>query len=125
MKLKVATFINCLYPLSYSSKNETDSYQWRKYYSQFYIERDLKLLSIDLSSQSLRRMIEMLARYHGQIYNSSEIGKSLGFSYTTARKYLDILVSTFLIRELKPCHEQVIQRQVKQSKSLLSRFGHG
>lgn len=94
----------------------SDSYSWRKSYTQSYIERDLKALGIDLPAQSLRRFMEMLAGYHGQIFNSSEIGKSMGFSHTTARKYVDILVSTFLIRELKPWNEQIIQRQVKQPK---------
>lgn len=109
-------FIRGCLPLSYSSKTEEASYQWRKAYVQSYLERDLKTLGIDLPSQSLRRMLEMMVGYHGQIFNASEIGKSLGFSHTTARKYLDILISTFLIRELKPWHESILQRQVKQSK---------
>lgn len=104
------------YPLSFTAKSLNDSYSWRKSYTQSYIERDLKLLGIDLSAQSLRRFMEMLAGYHGQIFNSSEIGKSMGFSHTTARKYTDILISTFLVRELKPWNEQIIQRQVKQPK---------
>ena len=109
-------FVRGCFPLSFSAKTEEASYQWRKFYTQAYLERDLKTLGIDLPSQSLRRMLEMMVGYHGQIFNSSEIGKSLGFSHTTARKYLDILISTFLIRELKPWHESIIQRQVKQSK---------
>lgn len=104
------------FPLSLLSKTEVASYDWRKSYTQAYVERDLKNLGIDLPSQGLRRLLEMLAGYHGQIFNSSEIGKSLGFSHTTARKYLDILTGTFLIRELKPWCENIIQRQVKQSK---------
>lgn len=104
------------FPLSYLAKNETESYSWRKSYSQAYLERDLRGLGIDLPPQSMRRFLEMLAGYHGQIFNSSELGKSLGFSHTTARKYLDILISTFLVRELKPWNEQILQRQVKQPK---------
>ncbi len=109
-------FIRGCFPSSFSSKSDADSYQWRKSYTQSYLERDLKNLGIDLPSQSLRRMLEMMIGYHGQIFNASEIGKSLGFSHTTARKYLDILISTFLIRELKPWNQSIIQRQVKQSK---------
>lgn len=104
------------FPLSYLAKTEADSMHWRKSYAQSYIERDLQSLGIDLPPQGLRRLLEMLAGYHGQIFNSTEIGKSLGFSHTTARKYLDILKSTFLIRELKPWHQSIIQRQVKQPK---------
>jgi predicted AAA+ superfamily ATPase len=92
------------------------SLNWRRSFTQSYIERDLKGLGIDLAAQGLRRMIEMMTGYHGQIFNASEIGKSLGFSHTTARKYLDILISTFLIRELKPWHESILKRQVKMPK---------
>ncbi len=104
------------YPLSFTARTVEQSYSWRKSYAQSYIERDLKTLGIDLPAQSLRRLMEMLAGYHGQIFNSSEIGKSMGFSHTTARKYVDILVATFLLRELKPWNEQILQRQVKQPK---------
>ncbi len=109
-------FLRGSLPLSFSAKSDQDSYDWRKSYVQSAIERDFRGLGIDLPSQSLRRMIEMMAGYHAQIFNSSELGKSLGFSHTTARKYLDILVGTFLIRELKPWNESILQRQVKQSK---------
>jgi predicted AAA+ superfamily ATPase len=109
-------FYRGTFPLSFLAKTNETSYQWRRIYTQSYVERDLKLLGIDLPPQSLRRMLEMLVGYHGQIFNASEIGKSLGFSHTTARKYLDILISTFLIRELKPWSESILQRQVKQPK---------
>lgn len=104
------------FPPSFTAKNELQSYQWRRAYAQSYIERDLRGLGIDLPPQSLRRFIEMLAGYHGQILNSSELGKSMGFSHTTAKKYVDILTSTFLTRQLKPWNESIMQRQVKQSK---------
>jgi uncharacterized protein len=109
-------FLRGTFPKSFTCRSLDDSYAWRKSYAQSYIERDLRGLGIDLPPQSIRRMLEMLSGYHGQIFNSSEIGKSLGFSHTTARKYLDVLVGTFLIRELKPWHESILQRQVKQSK---------
>lgn len=112
----VPLFFRGGYPLSFVASTDANSLLWRKDYAQSFIERDLKGLGIDLPSQNLRRMIEMLCGFHGQIFNSSELGKSLGFSHTTARKYLDVLISTFLIRELKPWHEQILQRQVKLPK---------
>ncbi len=104
------------FPLSYTARSEDQSYSWRKSYTQSYIERDIKVMGIDLPPQSFRRFLEMLAGYHGQIFNSSEIGKSMGLSHTTTRKYVDILISTFMVRELKPWNEQILQRQVKQPK---------
>lgn len=58
----------------------------------------------------------MLAHYHGNIFNASEIGKSLGVGHTTARHYLDILTGTFMIRELSPWLENIHKRQIKSPK---------
>jgi predicted AAA+ superfamily ATPase len=58
----------------------------------------------------------MLAHYHGQVFNASEIGRSLQISDTTARRYLDILSGTFMVRTLQPWFENISKRQVKTPK---------
>jgi predicted AAA+ superfamily ATPase len=58
----------------------------------------------------------MLAHYHGQVFNASEIGKSLGASDTTVARYLDILAGTFMVRRLSPWFENIRKRQVKRPK---------
>ena len=58
----------------------------------------------------------MLAHYHGGLFNASAIGTSLGIRYKTAQSYLDILESTFMIRQLRPWTENLKKRQVKSPK---------
>ena len=58
----------------------------------------------------------MLVNFHGNIINCSEIGKSLGISHHTVKNYLDILVGTYMVRELKPWYENISKRQIKSSK---------
>ena len=58
----------------------------------------------------------MLAHYHGQTLNSSEIGRSLGVTDKTIKKYLDILTGTFMMRQLQPWHENLSKRQLKAPK---------
>ncbi len=58
----------------------------------------------------------MLAHYHGQTINYSEIGKSLMISDNTVRNYIDILVGTFMIRLLPAWFENIAKRQVKSPK---------
>ena len=58
----------------------------------------------------------MLAHYHGQIFNASELGRSLAVSDNTTRKYLDILAGTFMVRVLTPWVENINKRQVKSPK---------
>lgn len=58
----------------------------------------------------------MLVAYHGNLLNASEIGRSLGIAHTTVQHYLDILTGTFMIRQLRPWHENISKRQVKSPK---------
>jgi predicted AAA+ superfamily ATPase len=58
----------------------------------------------------------MLAHYHGQVWNGSEIGASLGVSYHAARRYLDALSGAYVVRQLQPWFENVGKRVVKSPK---------
>ncbi|GAX60156.1 AAA ATPase [Candidatus Scalindua japonica] len=58
----------------------------------------------------------MLSHYHGQIFNASELGKSLGVSDTTVKRYLDILSGTFVVRQLQPWYYNTKKRLVKRPK---------
>jgi len=64
----------------------------------------------------MRRFWLMLAHYHGQIFNTSDISRSLGISDHMVRKYLNILAGTFMVRILLPWFENIRKRQVKQPK---------
>jgi predicted AAA+ superfamily ATPase len=65
----------------------------------------------------------MVAHYHGQIWNASEIAASLGLSAPTVRGYRDTLVSTFMLRSLAPWSENLGKRQVKSPKIYLADSG--
>lgn len=104
------------YPLSYLADNEKASFAWRWAYITTFLERDIPNLGFKIPPEQMRRFWHMLAHYHGQILNASEIGKSLEISDKTVRKYLDILVGTFMIRRLAPWFENLKKRQVKSPK---------
>src|SRR5690606_26802869 len=67
-------------------------------------------------ASTLRRFWTMLAHYHGQVWNASELARSLGSSEPTARRYLDILSGTYMVRQLPPWFENLKKRQVKAPK---------
>lgn len=104
------------FPLSYLAQTEADSFFWRQNYIKTFLERDIPYLGFNIPPQQIRRFWLMLAHYHGQIFNASEIARSLGVSDQTTRKYLDILVGTFMIRELTPWYENIQKRQVRSPK---------
>lgn len=111
------------FPRAFLAASEADSRQWRKDYIATFLERDLPALGIAIAPQSLRRFWMMLAHYHGQVLNYSELGRSFGVADTTVRRYLDILSATFMIRLLAPWHENVGKRQVKAPKLFLRDAG--
>ena len=104
------------FPKSYLANNAFLSKQWRKHYITTFLEQDIPNFGIRIAAQTLRRFWMMLAHYHGNVCNTSEIGRSLGFSHTTIKNYLDILSYTFMLRQLAPWHENLKKRQVKSSK---------
>ena len=65
----------------------------------------------------------MLAHYHGQIWNSSELARSFGVTDKTVRHYLDILNAALVVRVLPPWHANVRKRQVKSPKVYIKDSG--
>jgi predicted AAA+ superfamily ATPase len=58
----------------------------------------------------------MLAHYHAQLWNGSEMAASLGIAPNTARAYLDALEQTYMIRRLLPWQANLGKRLVKSPK---------
>ncbi len=104
------------FPRSYLADSEESSYIWRKNYITTFLEKDIPNLGFNVPPEQLRRFWLMLSHYHGQIFNASELSRSLSISDHTVRKYLDILAGTFMIRILSPWFENLKKRQVKSPK---------
>ena len=104
------------FPLSYLAASEEDSLAWRKNFIRTFLERDLAALGFGLSPALMGRFWSMLAHYHAQVWNGSEIAASLGVAPNTARAYLDALEQTFMIRRLLPWHANLGKRLVRTPK---------
>jgi len=104
------------FPLSYLADSDDDSMIWRRDYITTFLERDIPTLGFNVPAELMRRFWMMLAHYHGQIFNASELSRSLGISQHMVRKYLDILAGTFMVRILLPWFENIQKRQVKMPK---------
>lgn len=111
------------FPLSYLATNDRDSLKWRNAFVQAFVERDLRLLGVDLPPVTVRRFLTMLAHYHGQTWNASEVGRSLQLTHTTVKRYLDLLTGALLVRQLPPWFENVGKRLVKAPKVYLRDTG--
>jgi predicted AAA+ superfamily ATPase len=111
------------FPRSYLAASEEDSVAWRENFIRTLLERDLPQLGIRLPPVTLRRFWTMMAHYHGQIWNGSEIARSFGVNDKTVRGYLDVLTGAFMIRQLPPWFANVKKRQVKSPKIFLRDSG--
>lgn len=104
------------FPRSYLAASNARSMQWREELIRTFLERDLPQLGIRIAAPTLRRFWTMMAHYHGQIWNASDLARALGADYKTAQRYLDVLTSTFVVRALRPYHANIKSRQVKSPK---------
>jgi uncharacterized protein len=104
------------YPLSFLAGSAKSSFDWRIAFIDTFVERDLRNLGLNLPPLQVRRFWTMVAHYHGQTWNGSEIAASMGFSQQTARRYVDILSHAFMLRQLPPWFENVGKRVVKSPK---------
>ncbi len=104
------------YPLSFLSDSDEQSLFWRKNFTRDFVERDLGQLGFQIPSEAMGRLWKMVAHYHGQNINASELSRSLEMSSPTVKRYLDILSGAFMLRQLQPWFENIKKRQVKTPK---------
>lgn len=112
------------FPLSFLAASDAESAEWCQEFIRTFLERDLPHLgSAVLPVVTLRRFWTMVAHVHGAIWNVSDFARSFGVSDNTVRRYLDLLTSTFVVRQLQPWYENVRKRQVKAPKVYLADSG--
>lgn len=104
------------FPLSYLAKTQSASFLWRKEYIRTFLERDIPNLGIKIPGRTLGQFWQMLAHFHGQTFNASQLANSLQVSSPTAKNYLNILSGTFMIRQLQPFFINTKKRLVKAPK---------
>jgi len=90
--------------------------QWQRDYLTLLAQRDLPNWGLPARPQVTQRLLRMVAAVHGQLWNASQIGQSLGLSYMTVNAYMDYLVGAFLLRRLPAWQANVRKRLVKTPK---------
>lgn len=110
-------------PRSFLARSDRQSFEVRVGYIRTFLERDLPSLGLRTPASTMRRFWTMLAHYHGQTWNSSELARAFGVADTTVRGYLDRLAAAFAVRLLMPWHENIAKRQVKAPKVYLADSG--
>jgi hypothetical protein len=111
------------FPRSYLAGSAEDSILWREDFLRTFLERDLRAMGVDVPALVLRRFFTMVAHYHGQTWNGAEVAGSLGINDVTARRYLDLLAGSYMVRLLPPWFENVGKRQRRAPRIYLRDTG--
>jgi uncharacterized protein len=111
------------FPRSYVARSHGVAAEWRTSFIRTFLEREVLPLGVDLPPATMERFWAMIAHYHGQIWNASELGRSFGISHTSVAKYLDVLTGTFVVEQLRPWHENAGKRLVKAPKIFIADSG--
>lgn len=104
------------FPESFLSRSGAASFEWRRNFVRTFVERDLALLGTRVAATTISRFWSMLAHYHAQVLNSSELARAFGVTDKTVRHYLDVLESALVVQVLRPWHANIGKRQVKAPK---------
>ncbi len=104
------------FPPSFLASDDKASFLWRRSFIRAFLEQDLPGMGVRLAFPAMFRFWSMLAHYHGQIWKAADPAHAMGVSEPTVRRYLDILTGSFMIRQLKPWHENLAKRQVRSPK---------
>ncbi|MBN2134829.1 MAG: ATP-binding protein [Acidobacteria bacterium] len=92
-------------------------------YQRTYIERDARQFADVSNWQLFGRFLRMTAALTAQEVNYSQIGRELGLTPQTARRWLDILKATFQWVELEPFSGNAIKKVSGKPKGYISDTG--
>ena len=97
--------------------------RWMDSFSRTFLERDIPGLGSRVSPAALGRFWRMLAHGHGQVWNASDLARSMDVGVTAVNHYRDLLAGAFMIRVLPPWFENLGKRLVKSPKVYLRDSG--
>ena len=111
------------FPRAYLAPSGAAWVRWMQSFTRTFLERDIPGLGSKVAPDALGRFWRMLAHYHGQVWNASELARSMDVSTTAVNHYRDLLAGTFMIRVLPPWFENLGKRIVKSPKVFLRDSG--
>lgn len=95
---------------------------WEGYF-RTYVERDLRLLSVLSDWHAFGNFARLAAALTGQEINASHLGREIGVTPQTARRWLDLLIATFQWFEAPSFSGNAVKRVSGKAKGYLSDTG--
>ena len=102
------------YPALYD--RPLDAADWFSNYVATYLERDVRQLVGVRDLGQFQRFVRLCAARSGQLLNLAALGNDAGVSAVTARQWLSVLETSYLVMRLPPFHINFGKRLVKTPK---------
>jgi hypothetical protein len=102
------------YPRLYERRS--DPYPQLRDYFQTYVERDVRNLLRVHDLQTFETFVRLCAGRVGQLLNLTSLANDAGVSPTTAREWIGLLETSFVLFRLTPFHANLGKRLIKSPK---------
>ncbi|MFQ3576096.1 MAG: ATP-binding protein, partial [Cytophagales bacterium] len=112
------------FPEALTYKSDKIFSLWVKSFIEAYVHRDLNsFFGVNLNAVQVNKLWGMMAHLNGTTENLENLGRSLGLTGTTVKRYIDFMQGSYLVRRLPPWFENHGKRLVKSSKMYLRTSG--
>lgn len=102
------------YPRIYDQKIPPSD--WYPNYARTYIEKDVRLIKNISDLHVFQKFVKLCAGRVGQILNLTTLGNDCGVSHNTAKSWLSILESSYILFLLPSYHKNFKKRIIKMPK---------
>lgn len=120
-------FIECLtkggFPEVQTRNSERRREAWFDSYLTTILQRDVRDLANIDGLTELPKLMQLLAARNGSLLNMAELSRSSGIAQTTLKRYLALLETLFLIRQVPAWASNLGKRLQKSPKLFLSDYG--
>ena len=96
---------------------------YHRSYVQTYVDRDIRTMEDIRQLATFGRFLGLSAALTAQELNDTHVGRELGVSPSTARRWLDLLTHSYQWRELPPYHGNTVKRVSGKRKGYLRDTG--
>jgi len=90
--------------------------EWFPAYVTAYVERDVRQLLKVQELETFQRFVRLCAGRSGQILNLSSLATDCGITHNTARAWISVLETSYILFQLRPHHANFSKRLVKSPK---------
>lgn len=102
------------YPRIYDQ--DLSIYEYYQNYIQTYIERDVRAIKNIGNLNAFQRFLKMCASRTGHVLNLSSLANDCGITHNTAKAWISVLETSFIVHLLYPHYKNFSKRLIKMPK---------